>query len=514
MRRLLVGAVTAGVTALSITTLPVTSATAAHAEDKGATVSYESIPGDGGAALKALVVRPTGYGTGRSPLLVMPASWSMPHAEYVLAATKLAKESGYTVVSYTSRGFWDSAGTIEVAGREDISDVSRVIDWAVKNAGADETRVGAAGISYGAGISLLAAAFDKRIKAVSAMSGWADLKASLYPNETVNEQAAATLLLAGNVTGRPGKDLKRLQDAYLADKLGPVLPLATNRGAATFVPQINANRPAVMIANQWGDGIFPPSQIAAFYNRLDVPKRLMLQPGDHATGEALGAAGLPNDVWAATGRWFDHYLKGADNGIDRETPVNLKPNNGGGWKGYASWRAVSRAAASYRLDGTRRLAAGKATVADSGIIFASGVAQQAGIQWKINVRQVDPKAGAVWQTAPYARATTVGGSPSLHTTVTPSAANSSVFAYLYDVAPNGEGQLISHKPYTLRDAAPGKPRAINVSFEPVSWTVPAGHHLALVVDTTDVRYRTMSKSGTVTLTSPAKDPSRLTVPTS
>jgi len=46
----------------------------------------------------------------------MPASWSAPSLEYVLAAAKLAKDSGYETISYTSRGFWDSGGTIQIAG--------------------------------------------------------------------------------------------------------------------------------------------------------------------------------------------------------------------------------------------------------------------------------------------------------------------------------------------------------------------------------------------------------------
>jgi hypothetical protein len=44
--------------------------------------------------------------------------------------------------------------------------------------------------------------------------------------------------------------------------------------------------------------------------------------------------------------------------------------------------------------------------------------------------------------------------------------------------------------------------------------VAAGHHLVLVVDTVDPRYLGLSKVGTsVTFSSPAADPSWLSVPT-
>ncbi|MEO5873479.1 MAG: CocE/NonD family hydrolase [Streptosporangiaceae bacterium] len=502
----------------------------AHATGHGFTTAYETIPGDGGTPLKGLVFRPTGWGPGPHPLLVMPASWSLPSGEYAGAAWKLAKDSGYVVVSYTSRGFLDSAGTIQIAGKPDIADVSRVIDWAIKNAHADQRRVGAAGISYGAGISLLAAGADRRIRAVAAMSAWADLVDSLYANQTVSEQAAAMLLTVGHVTGRPGADMLTVQDGYLKDRFDRVIPLAALRGAARNVAQINANKPAIMIANGWQDGLFPPAQIADFYGRLTTTKRLMLQPGDHGTAEGVGAVGIGNDVWTAAGRWFDHFLRKVDNGVDREGPVVLKANNGGGWKHFAGFAAQSAHRRTYflRPESRRRggltakpakawskkIATGRGTVADSGVIEGTGGLAQVGRHWTIRPSAVSRADGLVFQ-GPVLRArATVGGFPKLHATITPSAARTSLFAYLYDVAPNGEAQLVTHMPYTLRSARPGVARRLDLRLQPIRWTMARGHHFALVLDTMDLRYRSTSRpGGTLKVTSPAGDPSFLTIPT-
>ncbi|MEE7567758.1 X-Pro dipeptidyl-peptidase, partial [Xanthomonas sp. Kuri4-3] len=97
---------------------------------------YERIPGWDGTALGALVLVPEGQGPGPFPLVVMPASWSLPNLEYVGRASALAS-AGYVVVSYTSRGFWDSAGQIDIAGAATVEDVSAVIDWALANTPAD-----------------------------------------------------------------------------------------------------------------------------------------------------------------------------------------------------------------------------------------------------------------------------------------------------------------------------------------------------------------------------------------
>lgn len=470
----------------------------------GHQITYRSIPGVGGTTLKAFVIEPTGVGSGPFPLLVMPSSWSVPNIEYVGAAAKLAKQSGYVVVSYTSRGFWDSGGQIDIAGPDTVGDVSKVIDWAVANVRADGARVGVAGISYGGGQSLLAAAADKRVKAVAALSTWTDLARSLYPNTTVNKQAVDLLLTAGKLTGRPGPVLQEAEAAYRAGRFWEVVPISEGRSAAAKIDQINANGTAVMIGNAWNDGIFAPGQIADFYSRLTGPKRLMLSPGDHATAELFGAAGLPNEIWESTARWFDRYVKGVANGIDSEQPVQLKPNNGGTWRKFGAWPAG--ATDTIQLDG-KRITAGWNTFADSGTILLSGALQGfLKIPTGVSLPLVDRNVAGVWTGNRYSSGVTVAGTPKLRLQVTPSAETTTLFAYLYEVGPLGLGALVTHKPVKVTGA--GRTQTLDVELEPVVWNVAAGNRLALVIDTVDPRYTSESTRGsTVTF-----GPSSLTVP--
>ncbi|KOV76773.1 X-Pro dipeptidyl-peptidase [Nocardia sp. NRRL S-836] len=470
----------------------------------GHQISYKSIPGVGGTALKAFVIEPTGQGPGPFPLLVMPSSWAVPNIEYVGAAAKLAKESGYVVVSYTSRGFWDSGGEIDIAGPETVGDVSSVIDWAIAHAHADATKVGVAGISYGAGQSLLAAANDRRIKAAAALSTWTDLARSLYPNSTVNNQAVEVLLAAGHATGRPGPVLLEAEDAYRDGRFSEVVPISAGRSAASKIEQLNANGTAVLLGNAWNDGMFAPGQITDLYSRLSGPKRLMLSPGDHATAELFGAAGLPNEIWEATGRWFDRYVKGTANGVDAEQPVQLKPNNGGPWRKFGAW--PDGATDTVQLDG-RRITAGWNTVADSGTILLSGALQGfLNIPTGVSLPLVDRNVAGVWNGPRYPAGATVAGTPRLKLTVTPSAETTTLFAYLYEVGPLGLGALVTHKPVKVTGA--GRTQTLDVALEPTLWNVAAGNRLALVVDTVDPRYLSESTRGsTVTF-----GPSSLTVP--
>lgn len=469
----------------------------------GFAVAYETIPGQGGTPLKAFVITPTGRGGGPFPLVVLPSSWGVNNIEYVGAAARLAYESGYSVISYTSRGFHDSAGEIDVAGPDTVADVSRVIDWGIASAGGDPARIGVGGISYGAGQALLAAGADPRIKAVAALSTWTDLGRSLYPNETVSAQAVELLLAAGHLTGRPGPVLREAEAAYRENRFADVLPISPPRSPASRVGSIKA---AVMIGNAWNDGLFPPSQITDFFGALSGPKRLMLSPGDHATAELFGAAGLPNEIWTSVGRWFDHHLKGIDNGIDREQPVQLKPNNGGAWRSYPSWSAATTRTDTVPL-AADRIGAGWPTVAESGTVLVSG-ALQGFLRIPVGVATplIDRGAAAVWRGPVQWTATTVSGTPRAHLTVTPSAPKTTLYAYLYEVNPLGLGALITHKPVTLTGTTT---RTLDLDLEPAVWHISAGNRLVLVVDTTDARYRGSSTLGS-SVTFGAD--SRLTIP--
>jgi len=490
----------------------------------GFSTSYERIPGAGGIMLGAVVLTPTGQGDGPFPLVVMPSSWGVPNVEYVGQGAKLASE-GFQVISYSSRGFWDSGGGIDIAGPPTVADVTKVIDWAGEHTSSDTSRVAAVGISYGAGTSLLASAQDPRIKAVGAMSGWADLIASLDPNETVALQSVAGLLALGNVTGRPGPEMASLQTKFVTGDFDGAIAeakqLAPERSAATVVDRINANKPAVFLANAFEDSIFPPSQYTDFFTRLTGPKRLLLAHGDHSTPEVPGAIGLPNETWDELVLWLRHYLTGADNGADTEAPVQLKSQRGV-WRGYPNWAAVSQSRTSYlgkptglprtgslqpqpTADWTSAIGAGVPTVADSGVALVSGALQGLlSIPTGVATPLIDRSFAAVWSGPTYAGSAIVNGTPKLHLTVKPSARDTSLFAYLYDVDALGVGSLISHKPFTLRGATPGKALPIDLRLEATSWEVPAGHHLVLVVDTVDPRYLGRSMLGsTVTFGSPS-----------
>lgn len=508
----------------SLTTL------AAHA---GSAARHEIIPSFDGTPISAIVLTPTGQGAGPFPLVVMPSSWGIQNLEYVGRGAVLAN-NGYVVISYTSRGFWESGGQIDIAGTSTVRDVSSVIDWALSHTPSRADAIGASGISYGAGTSLLAAERDPRIRAVAALSGWGDLVASLYPNQTPSQQAIALLVGLGLFTGRPGPELSALTQRVLVnDYQGAVdtfLPGAPARSPITAVNQLNANGTAVLLANAFGDGLFTPNQYVRLFNALTGPKQLMFAHGDHATIELPGALGLPNEVYTAVTRWFDFHLKRKANGVGGEPKVKLKSQNGT-WRSYADWNAVQNGRLTYSLTRPSGLvptggftsaantgwsygvAAGVSTVADSGVVLLSGLMQGLGLNTTASIPLIFRPAAAVW-TGPVSWSSQhLTGTPTVRVTLTPSRANASAMVYLYSVDLLGIGDLMTCKPVTLRNVTPGAAQTVTVDLEATSWDIGAGRYLALVIDTVDARFTTQSPLGaSVSFSSPSAAPAQLVLP--
>jgi predicted acyl esterase len=465
-------------------------------------IRFVDIPGDG-VVLKGNVVAPTT--AGRHPAIVFSSSWGLNDIEYVAQANALAGR-GYVVVSYTPRGWWFSGGEIDTAGPKDMADLSRVIDWTIANTATDPGRIGAGGVSYGAGISLLGAAFDRRIRAVASLSGWTDLVYSLYGDSTRHLQSTGLLALAAQLLGNVGPELRGKLDDFFANRdVDQVIAWGRVRSPATYLNAINANRPAVLLANAWGDSIFPPNQLVDFFGRLTGPKRLELRPGDHAIAELTGLLGLGNDVWSSVHRWFDQYLMGIDTGVTREPAISVRPLNAS-TEAYPTWAAVSGSSRRYGLGQprwldqtgllggnpgtgwTKPVPTDRNTTADGGIaLLTNGIGAITGVPPQVWLPTVDRNRAGVWASERPSSPLRIRGVPTVHLNLRNTAATGTLFAYLYDLDLLGVATLITHAPVTWIGTAPGE-RTVDVGLYATAYDVPAGHSLTLVVDTVDPLY--------------------------
>ncbi len=101
----------------------------------------------------------------------------------------------------------------------------------------------------------------------------------------------------------------------------------------------------MFLANAFNDSLFPPGQLVDFFNRLKGPKQLQLRHGDHASTRPLALSVFPMRCMPQRA-WFDHYLKGVTNGIERQATVQLKSQKGS-WSHYPDWQATRTGAVSW-----------------------------------------------------------------------------------------------------------------------------------------------------------------------
>jgi predicted acyl esterase len=472
------------------------------------------IPAGDAAVLAAEVLTPAG--TGPFPLVIMPSSWGQGASEYAHIAHRFTS-AGYEVISYGQRGFGGSGGLIDFAGTRTREDVSTVITWALKHTRASSTRIAAVGISYGAGISLLAAAHDRRIRAVVAMSGWSDLLAALAPSRTPNLYALSSLLAAPQKAHKLVAPVNSLASSLQSPSvLGQLEALSASRSPDRSVAALNSNRPAIMLANAYADSILYPADMVTFFDTLTTPKRLQLAPGDHGGPEYDGLFGKPDRTVDDALKWVDHYVRGQPNGIDVTDPIQLQDVADGTWHAYRDLPARStvtlaapnqpdNVVTSGTVTWSRSVEAGTDTTAASGpLVFQAPSPYHPPT---IALASLSPAHAFVWTGSPLTAPVLLTGRPELHVSVASSTGSGTLFAYLYDVDAAGSAALMTFAPYTFGRAGP-----VGVILGPTAWTLPAGHRLMLVVDTVDARYRSAAPAGsTLTLRSTAAAPATLSV---
>jgi putative CocE/NonD family hydrolase len=482
-----------------------------------------------GAKLAAEVITPKGVA--HPPLVVMPAGWGQAGTEYHFVGLRFA-QSGYEVVAYGQRGFGKSTGAVDFAGAGTQHDVTAVIDWALANTSADASRIAVLGVSYGAGVGLLAAAHDKRIRAVAALSTWADVGAVFDPAGTPSTAALASLI-GGKLNGvHYDATTMRLRNTLLTDPIAAgaaVRAIARTRSPVTYVRDLNANRPAIMLANGFQDSIFPPAQLVPFFTALTTPKRLQLAGGDHGgaeLGELLGekVGGPITDALA----WFDHYLLGKDNGIQSEGPIIIKDAQRVSTRSFASWpQAPVRQRVHLGIPGATSNQTGNLAaptwraqiLAGYDSTAASGQAQLVPAASYTPphdpVTTLNKGTAFVWIGPPSVTPVTLTGIPTLRLSLGSSAGRPTVFVYLYDVDSNGLGTLIDFQPYTADGGTTAHPVPVTITMQPVSWSIDSGHRLGLVIDSVDARYRSHTpKNAIITATATAKYPATFTAPVS
>jgi ABC-2 type transport system ATP-binding protein len=396
----------------------------------------------------------------RAPTILMTHGWGGRRERSADGASSAAnagvgalRTAGFNVLTWDSRGFGDSGGTVTIDYRKNEGrDVRVLLNWLARQREAKldrrrDPRVGMHGGSYAGGIQFVAAAIDRRIDAIAPSIAWHSLQTSLYREETIKGGWSSVLYAAGQ-TGR--------LDPHITSAFGSGATTGklsaedrawfVSRGPGALVERI---RVPTLILQGTPDTLFTPSEAIDNYRilrRTRVPVKMLWFCGGH--GQCLTGEGTAGHLEKRVIAWLKRY-------VARKKKVRTGP----GFEWLAD-DAVWRSARSFPpKPGTPVIGESSGTLAVSPADLVSGSPTAAA-----------PAANAVNVAIAEADAQVVGR-PRVRLTYSGTGTATHVFAQIVDEARNLVlGNQVTPIPVTLD----GAPHTISRSLEGVAASLKPG----------------------------------------
>lgn len=424
--------------------------------------------------------------------------------------------AGYVVARVDIRGTGQSEGVLVPQEYSDIelNDGERVIGWLASQRWSSGA-VGMFGISWGGFNAIqMTLRHPPALKAILAVDATEDLYA-----EDVHYIDGILHLDSWEMSqdldnARPGAPDYRIDEAYFRDRFDqPPWMLATKREqrmgpywarASASGRYREINTPMYLIGG-WYDGY--RSSIGRFLREAHCPVKAMIGPWTHAWPHEGGPG--PAIEWRGSAiRWFDHWLRGADNGILAEPrlAVFVREAHGPGpridrVKGHWRWeqgRPLPSNApgarvreATWHLRADHRLSPATSRTAMHALRYQPSAGVEAGgpVLWWGDVapdqRPTDAQS-LVYDSAPLPQPLEILGRPRAMLAVSASAPQANWFVRLSDVAPDGSVTLVTgvgingtHRVSSSapRDVVPGQRMSLQAELHATSWVFPKGHRV-------------------------------------
>ncbi len=402
-------------------------------------------------------------------------------------------ERGYLVVAYSVRGQGASEGLSFHLGARELFDLQDVVRWSLRELPID--RLGVVGSSQGGWHAWMAAAHCPEVAVAIPMNIFADY-AEFAVTDGLLSKWFFTRTMRRRVLTAGLQDLAR-QWALAGewDRLREWLRPSSPR---LFAERI---RCPVMVVHGWYDVGMPANEVLALFERLDVPKRLVIGGGGHDGQDDAAAEAHRRALEHA---WLDRWLRDAP--ADGGAPIEAVVRPGWAHEGFQRLEGSREAVLHLRLGG--RLDPQPATVACTHLNVHNRPTD--GRYQLIDALADDldgaaaagPRAAGGGDAAPRLTLHTVSNRPGFQ-----------VHVDLYDVAPAGSATRISRGHHGTRRAEPGRHLAVEISLRTIAYDLAAGHHLRLVLANADPAHAFPFFEGFTArvLVDPAH-PSRLTVP--
>lgn len=297
-----------------------------------------------------------------------------------------------------------------------------------------------------------------------------------------------------------------------------------------YLDRINKSGIAMYAAANWDEA---STKYGAFFtfNNVDNPVKLIVGPQTHCNWAAIRKEN-GFDIVVEEHRFFDHWLKGIDNGVMREPPLYYYTYNappGHEWNAAPSWPLPNEKRTKFYFDAAQSLAAAAPKAPDG--------KDEIAIAYGIKPENRADKA-LTYLTPPLRADVQITGHPVVNLWVSSTATDGDFFVYLEDVAPDGkvtaynmDGRLrASHRklheaPYDnlglpwhrseAQDITPlkaGEPAELVFDLYPISYVFKAGHQIRVTVAFAEPGTRAVAPAPVVTVYRGAQHSSSITLP--
>jgi predicted acyl esterase len=287
------------------------------------TRSDQTLPMGDGVSLATTLYMPDGSPpAGGWPAVLLLHGLGGNRASMNEIAEQFLAPYGYVVLTVDARGHGESGGVSTLVGPREVADYAAVLSWLRLRPGVGDSRVGAMGFSVGGGAvwRLLTAAGTRLAAAVPVMT-WTSLYEALLPQSFAKTGLVAYFrgLLPDD---RWDPTIKTLADSAVAGRdLPQIQEFARQRSVRNDLARIRA--PVFMIHGR-RDVAFDMDQALTALGRLRGPRRLYL--GDLGHAPAANPTAERAHYLTQARFWFDRFLKGQPNGIDRRPRIELAPD--------------------------------------------------------------------------------------------------------------------------------------------------------------------------------------------
>lgn len=320
---------------------------------------------------------------------------------------------------------------------------------------------------------------------------------------------------------RGNSDVAQLaaQVTFRDDVIQPYGVTEDSIGPSAKAEEIGASGTPVLILQGWFDD--PDAAVKTFV-RLTNPKRLILGPWNHYiylqnASPFAGWHGSGFDLRAEVLRFFDHYLKGLENGYKDLDPIQYYTLGAEQWRLRKSWPPATDTSRFY-LEQNEQLSDSTPTSRDSFDRYDVDTTFQSA-RGPSNIltdlaeaypdRRASDNRTVHYTSGTLTRQLEIGGSPQIHLWVSSTAPDGEFFAYLEDVREDGSVQYVTSgslraihrraggitagvqpRPHSYRRAdamplVPGEPAEIIFDLAPTSYQFPGGHRIRITFSGAD-----------------------------